>query len=211
MRPVPRKADIREALHLLRPTLLLVFALVLAGTLAITLAHLWRQEWAEERDQARLFRNTMQSRLARFESDANSSHADTVLLESLLKRRIIGEAARQEWLDEIRHLREEKRLFEIHWELETGHPLEAVVAPGRGSGYEFVAYRLHIKMPLLHEEDLLRFLEDLRSRLSAFVRPRHCTMDILSQPDNPASGSIPPRLQAECEIDLITLHPGDSP
>jgi hypothetical protein len=65
---------------------------------------------------------------------------------------------------------------------------------------------MRVDLALLHEEDLLRFLSDLRNSGNAYYSPRRCT---LSRTGQAATGTaIMPRLRAECDIDLITLLDG---
>jgi hypothetical protein len=62
---------------------------------------------------------------------------------------------------------------------------------------------MKVDLALLHEEDLLRFLADLRNSGNAFYAVRRCTLSRTGQP--PTGANIAPRLRAECEIDLITV------
>jgi hypothetical protein len=60
-----------------------------------------------------------------------------------------------------------------------------------------------VQLDLLHEEDLLRFLADLRASGNAYYSVRTCSMRRTGQA---ATGTtITPRLRANCEIDLITV------
>jgi hypothetical protein len=59
---------------------------------------------------------------------------------------------------------------------------------------------------LLHEEDLLNFIDDLAKRGKSYLSVRSCDV----QRESPASGgtALTPRLQADCEFDLITIRLG---
>ena len=58
-------------------------------------------------------------------------------------------------------------------------------------------------MLLLHEEDLLGFLQDLRASNKAYVSLRSCTLT----PLEPAvtTQSVVPHLQSQCTVDLIAI------
>ncbi len=69
---------------------------------------------------------------------------------------------------------------------------------------------MQLNAHLLHEEDLLRLLDDLHRHARPLLRVRECTLERL--PRGAAEGSSAhPRanLRAECQIDWITIgQPG---
>ena len=75
--------------------------------------------------------------------------------------------------------------------------------PGKPANVDFYASTMKVDLALLHEEDLLRFLADLRQSGNAFYSIRKCA---LSRTGPAATGAtMTPRLRGECEIDLITI------
>jgi hypothetical protein len=78
--------------------------------------------------------------------------------------------------------------------------------PGRPGSVDFYASTMTVQLDLLHEEDLLRFLADLRASGNAYYLVRSCNLRRTGQA---ATGTtITPRLRANCEIDLITVVDG---
>jgi hypothetical protein len=62
---------------------------------------------------------------------------------------------------------------------------------------------MNVQLDLLHEEDLLRFLADLRNSGNAYYVVKVCGVRRTGQA---ATGmTITPRLRANCEIDLVTV------
>ena len=62
---------------------------------------------------------------------------------------------------------------------------------------------MRVELALLHEEDLLRFLADLRESGNAYYSVRSCR---ISRSGAAGAGTaIAPRLRADCSIDLITI------
>jgi hypothetical protein len=62
---------------------------------------------------------------------------------------------------------------------------------------------MRVQLDLLHEEDLLRFLADLRASGNAYYAVKSCN---LTRTGQAATGTtMTPRLRAVCEIDLITV------
>jgi hypothetical protein len=66
---------------------------------------------------------------------------------------------------------------------------------------------MRLELALLHEGDLLGFLEDLRAAGNAYVSVQKCTV-IRSAVGGQAPGvaTLTPRLRAECLVDLITIQ-----
>ncbi len=111
-----------------------------------------------------------------------------------------------DWIEQLARIRSERRLGDIQWEISPRRPLEAEFAPGSGGELEFMASTLRVQLGLLHEEDLLRFIADLRQGLSAYVRVRQCTLERRSR----ASTTQAWPMQAECHLDLITVTRRDA-
>ena len=64
---------------------------------------------------------------------------------------------------------------------------------------------MQMRMKLLHEEDLLNFLADLRASAQAYLRVRRCDVERLPKAAGESRG-IPPQLGADCTIDWITIR-----
>jgi hypothetical protein len=62
---------------------------------------------------------------------------------------------------------------------------------------------MKVDLALLHEEDLLRFLSDLRASGNAYYSVKKCSV---ARTGPTATGAtLIPRLRADCSIDLITI------
>ncbi len=62
---------------------------------------------------------------------------------------------------------------------------------------------MHVEFALLHEEDMLRFLSDLRDSGNAFYAVKKCSLSRLGQ--SVGGPTMTARLRGDCDIDLITL------
>ena len=78
---------------------------------------------------------------------------------------------------------------------------------GRTPSYfhAFMYSAVKVQIPLLHEEDLLRFLNDVHAHAAAFTRLRRCQMQRLGA--RPGGDNLAPQISAECQMDWITLMP----
>ena len=80
------------------------------------------------------------------------------------------------------------------------------MTPGRKLSTSTSAVRastMKVELALLHEEDLLRFLGDLRDSGNAYYSVKKCVLARTGQAVGGAT--MTPRLSAQCEIDLITI------
>ena len=109
-------------------------------------------------------------------------------------------------------IQKKRRLFQVQYTLE---PQRAVDYPGltqdqKGGGGTFMASRLKLELLLLHEEDLLNFLADLRAAGGSFASARSCSVSRTGGVFT-TGGPMRPRLRASCVVDMITLKTPDKP
>lgn len=118
------------------------------------------------------------------------------IYREIAARGYVGEERRHEWVERIRSIKEQRKLLDIRYEL--SRPQVIVDKPGN----EIVISNMKLQIQLLHEEDLLNFIDDLRHSVPAYLRLRSCDVQRLV-----ASESAEPtiaQLKAECSIDWIT-------
>lgn len=192
--------NLREDLPLQGRAFLLALAMFLTGAASLVAGQLFLEQGKRAESAATAQRNDVRARLARMAEEETEIRAGDTLFQSLAAKGMIGEESRVSWIEHIARIRSQRRLYEIRWEISPRRPLETI--PGATTdGFRFMASRLSLTMPLLHEADLLRFLDDLSASLPAYVRTRHCTLT--RRPAGTPVGA--PRLDAQCELDIITL------
>jgi hypothetical protein len=121
----------------------------------------------------------------------------------LLARGVIGDERRLDWVETIGQIKNENKLAEIRYQIEPQRTLDLPgVSPS--SGVEFRVSALKVEMQLLHEGDLLVFIDGLRSKLKAHVLVRSCSVQRLDRSGQ--DRGIAPHLRAECVIDLVTIR-----
>jgi hypothetical protein len=140
-------------------------------------------------------------RLARIAEEQREVSEKLDIYKQLKTLHILGEERRLEWADAITRIRTQRELLDLSYRIERQRLLKSF--PGKPEGIEFLASTMRVQLALLHEEDLLRFLADLRASGNAYYAVRACS---LARTDQTATGAtITPRLRAQCEIDLITI------
>jgi hypothetical protein len=149
--------------------------------------------------QAERRQNT--ERLARIAEEEREVKEKIDLYRRLKQLHIIGEEQRLEWADAMARIRKERELLDLRYTVERKRLLTSVA--GKPGNVDFYASTMKVDLALLHEEDLLRFLADLRESGNAYYAVRKCA---LMRTGQAISGqSMTPRLSADCEIDLITI------
>ena len=114
---------------------------------------------------------------------------------------ILGAERRLEWADALSRIRTERALLDLRYLVDRQRLLSS--SAGKPGNVEFYASTMRVDLALLHEEDLLRFLADLRASGNAYYAVRSCSVGRTGQAA--ASAGIAPRLRAECQIDLVTI------
>jgi len=114
---------------------------------------------------------------------------------------ILGRERRLEWADAIKRIRAQRGLIDLRYRVEPQKPLASV--PAKPGSIDFYASTMKVNLALLHEEDLFGFLSDLRSSGNAYYSVKRCTLGRTGVP--PTAANLAARVNAECEIDLITI------
>lgn len=182
----------RPLLTALRGSLVLAgTALLAAGTLVWhARAHLQSAQAAA--DAARIEHTATAARLA---SAADAAASDRLLTERfamLQAAGLVGEERRAEWLRLLAATASARRLPTPDCEL----------SPARMDGDGALrTTRMRLRMPLLHEGDLLALLDELHARAPALVRVRACRLERRTAGEAMTAGM----LRADCQFDWHTF------
>jgi len=153
---------------------------------------------------AQVERKQNAERLARIAEEEREVKTNLALYQQLKQLNVLGPERRLEWADAIARIRAQRELLDLRYRVERQKLLSAV--PGKPANVEFYASSMRVDLALLHEEDLLRFLADLRASGNAYYSVKQCALQRTGQA---ATGlTITPRLSANCQIELITIIDG---
>lgn len=141
------------------------------------------------------------TRLARIAEEEREVKEKLDVYQQLKQLNVLGEERRLEWADAIARIRAQRELLDLRYRVERQKLLSSV--KGKPGSVDFFASAMKVDLALLHEDDLMRFLADLRASGNAYYSVTKCAMQRTGQA---ATGTtITPRLRADCEIDLITI------
>jgi hypothetical protein len=191
----------REELQRLTAPLLIAIALVITGVGIIYSAGEGERVAKAQFAVAQGDRRQSTERLARIAEEEREVSQKIDVYKQLKALNILGEERRLEWADAMNRIRVQRELLDLRYRVERQKLLTSV--PGKPASVDFFASTMRVEMQLLHEEDLLRFLADLRSSGNAYYSVKRCAMTRTGQAVGGAS--MTPRLSAQCDIDLITI------
>jgi len=191
----------REELKRVAAPLAIALAALAAGA-----ALIWGAGGALRDSQARLVvaqaeRRAANERLARISEEEREVSEKIDVYQRLKGLNILGEERRLEWADAIQRIRAQRELLDLRYAVERQRQLFS--AAGKPGNVDFFASTMKVQLALLHEEDLLRFLADLRESGNAFYAVRRCELTRTGQAIT--GTTMTPRLRADCDIDLITI------
>lgn len=189
-------------------------ALLLAGIGAAALVYsannLAEAEKLKSAEHERLV--AARDRLAKVSEEEQEIRSHLVQFKQFADLGMTGGEKRLEWIEALVEIQKKRRLFQVQYTLE---PQRALDYPGiaqfqKSGGGSFMASRLKLELLLLHEEDLLNFLADLRAAGGSFASARSCSIS-RAEGVSAAGGPMRPRLRASCVVDMITLKAPDKP
>jgi hypothetical protein len=191
----------REELRTLLLPLAAALLLLAAGSAFIWWANQSLADAKRDLAVAQSERRQNAERLTRIAEEEREVKEKLDVYRQLRQLRVLGEERRLEWADAITRIRGERELLDVRYRVERQKLLTS--APGKPGSVDFYVSTMKVDLALLHEDDLLRFLADLRNSGNAYYAVKQCAVSRTGQAG--AGVSIAPRLRAECEIDLVTI------
>ena len=191
----------RDELKRLMLPLAMAIALLAAGAALIVSAGGTLVTANSQLAAAQAERRQNNERLARISEEEREVREKIDVYQRLKQLNILGEEHRLEWADAITRIRTQRELLDLRYVVERQRLLSS--APGKPGNVDFYASTMKVELALLHEEDLLRFLSDLRQSGNAFYAVRKCALSRTGQAVTGAT--MTPRLRGDCDIDLITV------
>lgn len=117
---------------------------------------------------------------------------------------LVGEEQRIEWVESLRAANKQVGLFGIAYQIEARKPF-VLVGQGSPAAQFLRETPMKLTFGLVHEADLMRFLEVLGAQKSGLFMLRRCAIDRPQRLDNP--GPRQANLNAQCDLSWLTLDP----
>lgn len=187
--------------RLRNPLLGLGFVLVLAGLLAFYSSNYHAQQLAS--------RNAQQSALDQARQKYLSSGQEREMIvqylpkyQKLIESGFIGEEQRIEWIEKLRQIHLQNKLFSIEYHIGQQEKVTPSYLPNLG---DFTLYQstMKLKMGLLHEGDILTLLDGLHEQSAPFIVMECELVRPLGAKIN--TKVLATNVESQCEIDWLTL------
>lgn len=195
----------RDDFRRIRLSLAAALVMLIAGAAVVFAATQLRQAEAKYKAAAQAKRADIQGRLMRARDEELEIKKKIARFNDLSARGILAEERRLDWVEQMRRIKDARKLIEVEYEIAPQQPLDGTILPGTSASFNFLSSTMQLRMKLLHEEDLLNFLSDLRASAQAYIRVRRCDVERLPKTGGDSRG-IPPQLGADCTVDWITVR-----
>jgi hypothetical protein len=194
----------REDFKLMRLHAGIAAVLLGLGVAAIVVSDYYLRRTIEAGETARAQRAGAQERVSKVSEEEREIRESLIFYQRMQRQGMVGQENRLDWIDAIARIKSERKLFEIKYSIEPQKPLDYPgIVPAKPA--DFVVSRMKLDMLLLHEEDLLNFLSDLRASGRFHVSVRHCSLSRIERGVVAPGQALLPRLRSDCQIDLITV------
>ncbi|TRZ99295.1 MAG: hypothetical protein D4R84_02250 [Rhodocyclaceae bacterium] len=187
---------VAQTLKRIRWNLLFFFATALIGAGMLYYSRTLLLDAQKVHKQALSKRGEVQGKLANARNEEQELLEKFSRYEGIVARGYIGSERRLDWIEQIRKIKTTRKLLDVIYELEP----QTVLDGSNASGFDFMVSNMRLQMQLLHEEDLLFFLSDLRDSMRAYTSVKSC--NVMRQT---RTGSAV-QLAADCSIDWVTLR-----
>jgi hypothetical protein len=183
------------------PLLLLACCLAISAVLW-TLSSRQADEGRIEMERVKYTLNATRARLLKSGSERIVIDDNFDAWKDLVKRGITRQDQRLAWLETITNANRSSKLYGLDYTLDT--PVSA--PPGIARGLPLVQTPIRIKMPILVEQDLSRFLTEVHDSRIGLMRVKSCTLS-RTGPQTPTMADRP-GIEAQCELLWYTLKTG---
>jgi hypothetical protein len=182
--------------HLQVPLAIAAILLALGGG-AVAGMFKWTEYAKQSNAQAQAAQSDAAGRLARATEEEKEIRLNILQYRALAAKGIIGEERRLDWIERLAAIKTSRKLFDIRYEISEQQRLDT----GTAGGADILVSKMHINLPLLHEQDLLNLLADLRAAPRGYFQVKSCSMVRGAPPDKRV---LAPTMAANCELDFYT-------
>lgn len=183
-----------------------LLVLVAASLLGAALVVVTRQEFEREKHRHATQQSVLREAHERLRKSGDEK--DKILRYrasylALQQRGFVGDEQRINWVDALRAASLSLKMFGVNYQIEAQQPYGAPQAMDVGP------YRVHqslmkINLGLLHEEDLMRFLQALTEQRAGVFSLRECSLQRQSA-GRVENAKVQPNLQADCTLAWLSI------
>ncbi|MEJ1959544.1 MAG: hypothetical protein WDM70_09090 [Nitrosomonadales bacterium] len=183
---------------------LLVFLTILcAGGAAIIAGKNFIARAQQEKRAAQIQLNTARSQFAAASEDLENIKTYTFEYDKLLKRNLIGEDQRLDWIEGLEKIHRQNIVLDFKYSIVPQHPFLSPMPLDSGN-YKLNMSDMIMQFDLLHEGQLLNFFDTLRTDVKGVFILDQCAIERSPDPGSSV------QLKAECTGGWLTLKNGNA-
>ena len=184
----------------------LFIALATTGAIIVSISTKALSDATQVNQQAKQASIAAHGKAANADQEAQELREKIAVYQALEARGIIGQEHRLEWIERIRKIKQDRKLIDLTYELGPQKLIDTKVISPSVNGFDFMVSTMKLKMGLLHENDLLGFLADLRNGIQGYIRVRNCDITRVAPAATTVEHGPAAQLHAECELGWVTLR-----
>lgn len=192
--------------HLKWSFLAFVLSLIISGCV-IWLSSEYVDHSLKQRQLAQKQLSDARKQLSDAQSDLENMSIYSREYATLVEYKVIGGEQRLDWIEGLAKLRQSQQVVDFKYTIAPQQPYTPNPALDTGS-FELKFSGLSLRIDLLHEMQLIKFFDALRTNIKGWFIIDHCTLE-RSTSSNVADVSAPqggsPQLKAECTGGWITM------
>jgi len=193
------KFDARDWQRLQFPCLMLGLVIIIVSML------IWFTGKQQLLAEAALQKQNAELGQARSRYQASGAEKEAIIkhlpgYQKLIERGFVGEERRIEWIDALRNINQQYKLFGINYTIDTQETYQPAFRLDSGK-FELQRSVMKIVAGLLHEGDLFTILDALAAQNFAPFMVRECEV---TRVGSGIKNKFLPNLNAKCEIDWLT-------
>lgn len=208
---------------LIRREAFIFLVLLCVGIVAIVAGGVFVAQARLDSLDARRTMNEARNRLDQKTKEMRDWKSYSAEYNELLMRNIIGNERRTNWTEGLEKIRSKNQVIDFRYTISVQQPYSPPFPLDSGN-FALHLSRMSIRLDLLHEEQLLVFLEALRTEINGWFILDHCSIersrialtkahdsDAPATSDNRAMQRILPNLRAECTGGWLTMQSRHAP
>lgn len=193
----------KEDFPLIRTAVILLALSVVLGAASIAGSVYLKNRMQSDLTKDRKNLTEARSKLERVREEEQQIRLYHAQYQELVKQGIIGEENRLSLIENIARIKEERKLFEFGYQIAAQQPVQTDATLAQGE-FSLHGSAMKFNLAVLHEEDWLHTLNDLKGANNGVSLLRECTV---ARTDTNADNIVSPRLKAECAMIWLSLKP----
>jgi hypothetical protein len=189
---------------ILRWSVLAILSSMLASAAILYVSNTYIGNSQKDLLSARNARNDARTRLTAAQEDRDNMSIYSSEYGTLVKRKVIGEEQRLDWLEGMEKLRQMNLVWDFRYRI-APQKIYAPKSPIAGGNFDILYSEMGLQFDLLHESQLADFFAALPKHIQGWYQLEGCTLKRNETTEQNAAMSSGAQLSAECAGGWITL------